>query len=223
MRLEVILECVAGAGCNVLADIGTDHAFIPIEAIKRKLAKRVIACDISPGPLEIGQKNVIREGLSEYIKLRLGDGLEPIQPGEADTIIIAGMGGMRILKIISDGLGIINETNLILQPQHDTRKLRRGLIDLGIEIHREHLAKEGERFYEILCAAKSSEVPYLSEEDIFLGWHKGELASQFYLLSKLKIEKYVHRINDKDEKRQAHKEIAWLEKTIMNLKNKCGS
>ena len=218
MRLETILECVAGADCSVLADIGTDHAFIPIEAIKRKLAKKAIACDIAPGPLEIGRKNVIKEGLDEYIELRLGDGLEPIRQGEADTIIIAGMGGKRILGIISKNIKKIISSNLILQPQHDTKKLRRGLFDLGIKIHSEHLAKEGERFYEILNAAKSPNLPNLTEEDFFLGNHTGELARLFYLQKKQKIEKYIHRLRDENEKKQSHKELAWLDKTLMQPK-----
>ena len=232
MRVETILDCVAGAG--VLADIGTDHAFIPIEAIKRKLAKKAIACDIASGPLEIGRKNVAREGLTEFIELRLGDGLEPVRHNEADTIVIAGMGGMRILGIIESGLVKIENANLVLQPQHDISKLRRGLFGLGIKIRSEHLAKEGERFYEVLCAAKSSEMnrkdrcgreaafceakssemPKLTEKDFFLGIHTGELAPHFYLQKKQKIEKYIHLVKDKKEKEQAKNELVWLSEAL---------
>ena len=216
MRIETILDCVAAAGGSVLADIGTDHAFIPIEAIKRGLAKKAIACDIAPGPLEIGRRNVVKEGLAGYIELRLGDGLQPIRQGEADTVVIAGMGGLRIIGIIEGGLGKICSANLILQPQHDTSKLRRGLYGLGIKIHGEQLAKEGERFYEILLAVKSSEMPELTEKDFFLGIHRGELASQFYLQKKQKIESYIQRITDENEKEQARKEIAWLERALLS-------
>ena len=210
MRLETILKCVAASKCNVLADIGTDHAFIPIEAIKRKLASKAIACDISPGPLEIGKKNVVKEGLAEYIELRLGDGLRPIRQSEADVIVIAGMGGLRILGIISQGLEKIGNASLILQPQHDTSKLRRGLFELGIKIQSEHLAREGERFYEILCAAKCTEMPLYTEEDFFLGSHTGEFASQFYLQKKQKIEGYIERVTDEKEKEKAFNELTWL-------------
>ena len=238
MRLDEILNCVVGADCSILADIGTDHAQIPIEAIKRKLAKKAIACDIAPGPLEKGKRNVVNEGLSKFIELRLGDGLSPILQNEADVVVIAGMGGMRILKIIAYGLYKICNANLILQPQHDTSKLRRGLYDLGVKIHSEHLAKEGERFYEILCAKKicnmnrkhsesgtcsnghdaplrpekNSDVP--TEKDFFLGSYKGDFASQFYLQKKQKIEKYIHHISDENEKKQAHKQLAWLNKAL---------
>ena len=219
MRLETILGCVADAEYKVLADIGTDHAFIPIEAIKRKLATRAIACDIAPEPLEIGRKNVIKEGLDEYIELRLGDGLEPIRHGEADVIVIAGMGGLRILGIISKNFNKICGAKLILQPQHDTGKLRRGLFNLGIKICSEHLAGEGERFYEILCASKNSEIPLLSEEDFFVGSHTGELASRFYLQKKQKIEKYIHLISDEKEKEQAYKKLSWLAKFFLDPKS----
>lgn len=210
MRLEVILSCVASVRLEVLADIGTDHAFIPIEAVKRKLVSKAIACDIASGPLEVGKKNVVREGLTGYIDFRLGDGLQPLKPGEADTIVIAGIGGMRIHAIIAGSLDKICNANLILQPQHDTCKLRRGLFDLGLKIYGEHLAKESDRFYEILCAAKSFDMPKLTERDFFLGSHTGELAPLFYLQQKQKIEKYIHRISDENEKERAHKELAWL-------------
>ena len=217
MRLEVILECVADADCRVLADIGTDHAFIPIEAIKRKLANKAIACDIARGPLEIGRRNVIKENLTEYIELRLGDGLEPLRQDEADTIVIAGMGGMRILKIISENHEKIGNANLILQPQHDTSKLRRGLFDLGMEICSEHLSLEAEKFYEILIARKTKVLMTLSEENFFLGSHKGELAKLFYLQKKRKFEKYIHCISNENEKQQAYKEFVWLDKCLGQL------
>ena len=214
MRIETILDCVAAAGGGVLADIGTDHAFIPIEAIKRNLTKKAIACDIAPGPLEIGKRNVVKESLDGHIELRLGDGLQPILKGEADVIVIAGMGGLRMLGIIEEGLKKICCASLILQPQHDTSKLRRGLYGLGIKIHSEHLAKEGERFYEILCASRSSEMPMLTEEDFFIGNQTGELASRFYMQKKQKIEMYIQFITDENEKEQARKELAWLGKVL---------
>ena len=217
MRIEAILSCVAGADCSVLADIGTDHAFIPIEAIKRKLAKKAIACDIAKGPLEIGRKNVAKEGLAGFIELRLGDGLNPIRKDEADVVVIAGMGGLRILGIISHGIEKISNASLILQPQHDTSKLRRGLFDLGIKIQSEHLAKEGERFYEILFAKKSSDILIFTEEDFFLGSFTGEHAAQYYSQKKQKIEGYIHRINDAYEKTQAQSKLEWLDKRLQEL------
>ena len=211
MRFEEILNCVAGAECSILADIGTDHAYIPIEAVKRKLTKKAIACDIAPGPLEIGEKNVIKEGLTEHVELRLGDGLTPINANEADVIVIAGMGGHRMLGIIANGIDKICSASLILQPQHDLSKLRRGLNDLSIKIDKEILAKEGERFYEILCAKKTPKVPKLTEKEAFLGSYAGELAQLFYLHKKQKIEKYIHCISDDGAKQQACKELKWLE------------
>ena len=84
-RLEMILRHVTGEIC---ADIGTDHAYIPIELAKR--GKKVIATDIMPGPLAIAEENVAKSGVD--IELRLGGGLAPLALGEVDTVIIAGMG-----------------------------------------------------------------------------------------------------------------------------------
>jgi len=136
-RLEAILKAAADFSANssaegtiaknakkyrVLADIGTDHAYLPIEAIKRGICERAIACDVAEGPLKAAAKNVqaaaldiedsapnmnnaaldTREvALCEKIETRLGDGLRVLHPGEADCIVIAGMGGMNICEILA--------------------------------------------------------------------------------------------------------------------------
>ena len=210
-RFDTILNLVAETECFCLADIGCDHGYIPIEAIKRKLAKKAIACDIAAGPLEVGKKNIEKEKLTDYIELRLGDGLEQIEPNEADVVVIAGMGGSRILNIISDGLYKINNASLILQPQHGTYRLRWGLFDLGIKIYKEVLIKEGDRFYEIFSAKKTHEIINFTKKEAFLGNYTGELAQLFYAQKKQKIEKYIHCINDADAKEQALRELEWLE------------
>ncbi|MCL1845538.1 MAG: class I SAM-dependent methyltransferase, partial [Defluviitaleaceae bacterium] len=113
-RLAAVLSCVEK--CGVLADIGTDHAYLPIEAVRAGLCERAIACDVSVGPLEFAARNIRAAGLCDetfcneaddnswqtygLIETRLGDGLAPLAADKADCIVIAGMGGMKIIEIL---------------------------------------------------------------------------------------------------------------------------
>ena len=89
-RLKKIAHCVKS---DVMADIGTDHAYVPVYCVQNGLCKRGIACDINEGPLLSARENILSAGLESKIETRLSDGLEKLKPKEADTIVIAGMGG----------------------------------------------------------------------------------------------------------------------------------
>lgn len=149
-RLEMILRYATGKIC---ADIGTDHAYIPIELSKRKI--RAIATDIMPGPLKIAEENVKKN--EAPVELRLGAGLEPINKGEADCIIIAGMGGEMIEKILSDSPEKATGVTLILQPMNRQYELRTYLLEKGFQIINEDLAVEGFKVYNLLVAKKAED------------------------------------------------------------------
>ena len=95
--------------CKKLADIGTDHAYIPVYALQNDLAETVVASDINEGPLNNAAKTVKQYGFEDRVVLRLSDGLENIEETEADAVVIAGMGGELIAKIISDALLCANK------------------------------------------------------------------------------------------------------------------
>lgn len=97
-RLEQIVAMVPP--CRTAADIGCDHAYVSIALRERGKAERVLACDVRPGPLEQAKANISRAGLADSIETRLGDGLQPVQTGEAETVILAGMGGELMLRIL---------------------------------------------------------------------------------------------------------------------------
>ena len=97
-RLEVIASHVDK--CESIADIGTDHGYIPIDLVKRGICERAVASDINKGPMEKARINVGFEGLSDKIKVYLGAGLKPLKVSEVDGIIIAGMGGNLTRNII---------------------------------------------------------------------------------------------------------------------------
>lgn len=138
--------------CEVLADIGCDHGFIPIEAVKGGIAHRAVACDISKPSLLKAEKNIRLAGLSKKIDTRCGGGLEPLSKGEADTVIIAGMGGILIADILKSGFSKIGSAKLILQPMSNIPELRERLVNGGFSITGESLVREERRIYTVISA-----------------------------------------------------------------------
>ena len=167
-RLECILSLVPG-NIHTAADIGTDHGMVPVNLLKRGLVSRVIATDLREGPLKAARELVQREGLQDAVQLRLGDGLKPLQPGEADLIIIAGMGGALMQRILKEGsLSACKARQLILSPQSELPAFRRFLQKEKFFIEQERLVEEEGKFYSIL-SVKPGSVQDLTEEEIVFG------------------------------------------------------
>ena len=205
--------------CGVLADIGTDHAYLPIAAVSQGLCKSAIASDLHPGPLEIAAKNIARAGLAGQIETRLGDGLMPISPGEADCIVIAGMGGMRIWGILLEGsLQARLAKRLVLQPQHDIVLLRKNLHSAGFEIRVEQLIRETiggkEHFYVVLAAAYTAEISPWTEREYFLGKFLleagGEVFSAYIKREREKIAAYEAQVSDPAAMNDIRLRLEWL-------------
>lgn len=139
-----------------IADVGCDHAYVSIALVKRQLAGKVIAMDVRTGPLDIAIRNVHEAGYSEVIDIRLGDGLERLEPGEADAIIIAGMGGLLMKGILERGLHIISYEEkrpvLILQPQSDLKEVRMFLYRHAYHIVSETMLVEDGKYYTVMKA-----------------------------------------------------------------------
>ena len=100
-RLRTVASFVTEG--NSIADIGTDHAYVPIFLAKEGKITKALAMDIKKGPLERAKTHIQKQGLSDMIEVRLSDGLSAFQKGEAETIIISGMGGALIQKILEEG------------------------------------------------------------------------------------------------------------------------
>ena len=161
-RLECIINHTRG---SVIADIGCDHAYVPIRLIQDKRADRVIASDLNEGPLNIAKQNIEKYELSEKIETRLGSGLSILSPGEADVIIIAGMGGEMIEKILKCDNKIAKKSRLILQPMNSQYELRKFLISNGYKIISEDMALEGFKIYNIIEAEAGYQSPFENEFD----------------------------------------------------------
>lgn len=150
-RLRTIGDMVR-KGVRV-ADVGTDHAFLPLYLIKNGIAKFAVASDINVGPLDNARNNIIEHDCQDLIKLVHCGGLDDVCEDEADDVIVAGMGGELISTIIDNAKWLRNANkHLILQPMSRANFLRKYLCDNGFEIVEECIACEGKRVYTVISA-----------------------------------------------------------------------
>lgn len=148
-RLRLVAECVRQG--STVADIGTDHAYVPLYLIKSNISPFAYACDIGEGPLLNAKKTVENENMSDKIKLVLSDGLDKLHENCADDIIIAGMGGEMISDIIGRADWLKSpDVRLILQPMTMHHLLRKSLALMGFEVTEEKYCAEGKRFYTVM-------------------------------------------------------------------------
>lgn len=149
-RLALIAKKVPK--CSVVADIGSDHAYIPLYLIKQGICDKAIATDVKKGPIEIVRKNINKFNLQNSIEARLGNGLDVIASNECEVIVIAGMGGLLIKEILKRGMMQAKAAKaLIIQPMNSIPELRAWLLNNGFDIFDEELAEEGEKIYNVLC------------------------------------------------------------------------
>ncbi len=143
-----------------IADIGTDHGYIPVYLLNQNKIKYAILGDVNKGPLENAKKEVMRNNLLDKVDLRLGSGIEVLKPNEVDEIIIAGMGGMLINDILKANEAVSHSAEkLILQPMQAPEELRMFLYKNGYKILDEHLVREEHRLYEIIVCNYEGEKP----------------------------------------------------------------
>lgn len=156
-RLQAIADYVEKG--ELVADIGTDHGYIPIYLVGKGISPKIFATDVNPGPLENARKMVESQGMGKLIELGLGNGLEPIKKRSVDKIIIAGMGGLLIRDILVGGEEFVSEMNprLVLQPMVAQPELRKWLKNNGYRIKSERLARDRGKFYEIMLVEKGKE------------------------------------------------------------------
>ena len=168
-RLETIIERMPASGC--IADIGCDHAYVAIEAVRRGKAARALACDVRKGPLQQAAEHILCAGLAGKIETRLSDGLEKVAPGEADTVVIAGMGGPLMERILQGRLADFG--HFVLSPQSEIPHFRRFLLAEGMQIDEETMLIDEGKYYVIFNVSKradaSSDPMYVTEEDFLYG------------------------------------------------------
>ena len=155
-RLEMIAAQVP-EGVR-LADVGTDHAYIPIYLAQNHRISHAIAMDINKGPLEKAARHIQMTGLSDMIETRLSDGLQYLKPGEADVVLIAGMGGPLMSRILENGSHVLQGVHtLILQPQSEIPAFRKYLHEHDYRITDEQMLIDEGKYYVIFKVTHGTE------------------------------------------------------------------
>lgn len=159
LELSQRLRCVGDfVTQKTVADIGTDHAYVPIYLHKKGKVEKIIACDINKKPLQKAQQNIKAYHAENIITTRLGNGLQPLQPYEVDTVIISGMGGMLIIELLEQSKQVVNTVKeFVLCPHLDVPAVRKYLHHIGYSIADEKMVLEDGIFYTILRATKGEQ------------------------------------------------------------------
>lgn len=145
-RLQAVFDLVPPNYHTAIADIGTDHGYIAAALIASGKAKKVIAGDVHKAPLASAEKFIMQAGFANRIDCRLGNGLQILQPEEAQTVIIGGMGGFLMVELL-EAAPYLPHT-LILQPQNGQGELRQLLCNIGYVCIQEHLVKDMGHIYD---------------------------------------------------------------------------
>ncbi len=227
-RIELLASLCQGS--HMVCDVGCDHAYVLIKAIKSYGVERGIACDIAKGPLKMAKKSIQDYGLENEIDLCLSDGFSKVE-AEFDTAVIAGMGGTLIAEIIFKHLEKLANKKLILQANNDRYKLRRFLYTHGFKFIEEYALYEQDKYYEIMVVQKEPSQyadidlkygPILrkNQNEAYQMYYKKKLTHLDSILSKIKNE------SEKKEKQQEYDEIIRIledrsmeQKSILNTKN----
>ncbi len=223
-RLRTVAEAVSPG--NRVADIGTDHGYVPIWLIEEGRIPEAIASDVREGPLARAETHIRQKHLEKRIRTRLGSGLDNIAPEEVDTVIMAGMGGSLICRLLEERSIFFQEKKeLVLQPQSEWFKVRHILHDHGYRIDREWMLCEDGHYYVIIRGQPGQEA-YESEWDYLCGKYlldrRDPVLVEYLTLTCDKKEKIIRTILEKDSGRQAgegrlsvlRQEVDWIGKYL---------
>lgn len=166
-RLRAVAGLV-GKGC-VLADVGCDHGYIPIYLLQKGQITRAIAMDVNQGPLLRAKKHIQEWGLDNYIETRLSDGVKALRPQEVQSVVVAGMGGPLMERILLEGEAVLQSVDeLILQPQSEIGHFRRFLAEQGYRITAEDMVEEDGKYYPMMKVRHGS-MKYASDAEYLYG------------------------------------------------------
>lgn len=201
-RLKLIADKVPK--CNVLADIGTDHAYIPIYMVQNGVCQKAIASDVKIGPVKMASNNISLYKLSEKIETRLGNGLDTIEINEADSIIIAGMGGTLLTELLeANKPKTVNADTLVLQPMNDLHVVRKWLYDNAFEIYDEEMVAEGPKMYFVLSAKFTGNKKQYSDFELYVGQRlidkKGPLLGAYCRMKVQQIDRVLEQLEEMKE------------------------
>lgn len=155
---------------NRLVDVGCDHGYLPVYLMLNHKIPGAIATDVGKGPLARAQEHIAQYGMSQYIEARLCDGLKGVRSGEGDTLVIAGMGGPLMERILTDGAHALpGFRELVLQPQSDIPHFRHFLMEHGFRIIQEDMILEDGKYYPMMKAIPGREPEVWTREEEMFG------------------------------------------------------
>lgn len=191
-RLQMLARMVTPG--NRIADVGCDHGFLSIYLVQTGLSPRVVAMDVRKGPLEAAREHIARWGLGAYIETRQSDGLCELMPGEAQTVVCAGMGGPLMERILSQsGEKAKQMRELILQPQSEIPRFRGFLRRAGYLVTDEDMVCDDGKYYFAMRAVPGEEsfVDLGEDTERYDKFGEGLLRAGHPVL-----EQYLHRQED---------------------------
>ncbi len=218
-RMQMLASLVTPG--NRLADIGTDHGYIPIFLKEQGIIPSAIAMDVRKGPLQRAVAHIEQAGLISYIETRLSDGLWKLEASEADTILIAGMGGPLMERILTERMEVARGAKeLVLQPQSEIREFRQFLGREGFEIIKEEMVCEEGKYYPMMVVHPGK--PYgLTETELMFGplllKERHPVLNEFLDWDEYQCKKLLEKLtlveNDrtKERVRQVEKQLALIE------------
>ncbi len=200
---------------NSVADIGTDHAYLPAYLVLNGISPKALACDVRKGPLENARKTVEHYGIEDKITLRLSDGFDEIEPYEAHDFIMCGMGGTLMEQLVSRTNWLKDKTKrIIVQPQSHAEDIRRFFVENGFEILFEDACVDGGKLYCAMAAEYTGEVKQKPVSYIYTG----ELPKCIKKEARLYLENINTRLRKKLEAERIHgsaENAAYLEKVTL--------
>lgn len=226
-RLNKVVSYVE-KGSSV-ADIGSDHAYLPVYLVRNNIAVKAVAGEVNKGPLLSAQNQIDKCGLGKQIKAKLGYGLAVLEEEDVDTITIAGMGGPLITQILEEGKERLTPIKrLILQPNIAAEKIRRFLLIHQWELKAESILEEDGHIYEVLMAEKGDPLAQYGEnleKELWLGPLLLQEKSSVFLkkwqqelLELKRIQKQLEGASETEEllmkKSEINKKISWLEEEL---------
>lgn len=194
-RLRTIADMVDSG--SRLADIGTDHGFVPIYLLTLGKIRYAVASDVHMGPLDKARENTLKYGVGEKMRLCRADGMDGLRENEADTAVIAGMGGELICRILNRVPQSIQ--TLILQPMTDLEEVRKKVHRMGFTLTEEKIAREDNKFY-IIMKARRGACPFWAEEDYLISplLMRDEQLGAYLDLKLLQVSHALEQLADSD-------------------------
>ncbi|MCR5737610.1 MAG: class I SAM-dependent methyltransferase [Eubacterium sp.] len=198
-RLKAVADMVTPG--LTAADIGTDHAYVPIYLIEHEISPKVYAMDINEGPIRMAIANVENEGYEEQIVVAQANGMQKLEAGQVESVVIAGMGGELIVQILKDSKVNDSVQEFILSPHKNPEILRKYLNENGYLISEEQMLQDGGKYYVIMKVVHGEE-PQFSEEELLFGRklmeQKDEVLKEYLTLRKEKFEQILDRARKND-------------------------